>query len=196
MKQSLNILVMLVLAGVAAKSSAQSTSAAAGLYKDKADFMMNRISYAVSCNSGTPAIQTEKPFAGEKIIVATGEKKIVLLKKDFFGYRDCHGVAYRFYKNDAYRILDTSDFYLYSRTALESNPGGKGFSTKTRYYFSRTPHGSPELLTKGNLESAFRENAKFRSSVDAYAKNDGQLTEYDPYLKLYKVKYLFEESEK
>ncbi|HLX93648.1 MAG TPA: hypothetical protein VKR32_18320 [Puia sp.] len=194
MKQFIKMLVVLVLAGQAGRSDAQ--TAVAGLFKDETDFRANRVSYPLSCDPGARAIQTEKLFANDKIIVRNGDKKTALLKKDFFGYRDCRGIAYRFYQNEAYRILDTTDFYLYTRTALEPNAGGKGFSSATKYYFSRSPNGSLELLTKGNLETAFKENARFRNSVGTYARNDNELREYDPYLKQYKVKYLFEESEK
>src|SRR5580700_7851490 len=114
--------------------------------------------------------------------------------QDSSAYREAKGKSYRVYKNQVFEILDTAAFTTYRRTALEPGAGGKGFATVTRYYFSRKGSGVVELLTIKNLEDAFPANVRFHYALESYARNDAGLMGYDPYLKSYKLKYLFAES--
>jgi hypothetical protein len=169
--------------------------ASVGLYKNEDDFNRHKLSYQFSCGSTQDAIKTNNFFASQKLIVKTNDKKIVLLKKDFFGYHSCNGKDYRFYKNEMLEIVDTTAFYLYKHTALEPGAGGKGYATVTRYYFSKTGNSDVQLLTVANLEETFSANAKFRYALENYyARNDKGLMDYDSYGKMYKVKYLYAES--
>ena len=90
--------------------------------------------------------------------------------------------------------MDTVSFCIYSNTSLEPNAGGKGYSTQTNYYFSKHADDNMQLLTVRNLLHTFPENSKFAYALEAYAQKEKELIEYDPYLKTYKVKYLFEQS--
>jgi hypothetical protein len=192
MKQIKRFTMTLLLAiGLGTAFSQTSSSANAGLYKDQHDFDQHRLSYQLNCNSRDNEIKTNNFFESPRLTVKMNDKKMVLLKKDYFGYHDCNGKDYRFHDNQLFEIIDTVFFYLYRHTALEPNAGGKGYSTHTRYYFSKKGSNLLELLTQENLEDAFAQNDKFRYALQDYARNNKGLMDYDPYLKSYKIKYLF-----
>ena len=192
----MNIFLVLSFALYVNSAFSQSTSAASvGLYKNEDDFSRHKLTYSFNCGSTQDAIKTNNFFESQKLIVKTNDKKIVLLKKDFFGYHACNGKDYRFYKSQMLEIADTTAFYLYQHTALEPGNGGKGYATVTKYYFSKTGTSEVQSLTVANLEEAFSSNAKFRYALENYyARNDKGLMDYDPYGKMYKIKYLFAES--
>jgi hypothetical protein len=195
MKKLMKVFFILSFAIFFNPAFSQTTSlASVGLYKNEDDFNAHKLSYQFNCNSTQDAIKTNSFFSSQKLIVKTNDKKIVLLKKDFFGYHSCNGKDYRFYKNQALEIIDIASFYLYKYTALEPGAGGKGYATVTRYYFSKTGKSDVQLLTVANLEEAFSANAKFRYALENYSRNDKSLMDYDSYGKMYKVKYLFVES--
>lgn len=175
----------------------QTTSlASVGLYKNENDFNSHKLSYESNCSSTQNAIRTNKFFESQKLVVTTNDKKIVLLKKNFFGYHSCNGKDYRFYKNQELEIIDITSFYLYKHTALEPGAGGKGYATVTKYYFSKTGNSDVQLLTVANLEETFSGNAKFRYALENYSRSDKNLMDYDQYGKIYKIKYLFAQSVK
>ncbi len=172
------------------------SSAKVGLYKNEDDFNMHKLTFELDCKSKQDAIKTNGFFESPKVTVTINNKKYVVLKKDFFGYHDCKGNDYRFYQNKMFEIVDTVSFYVYKHTALEPGAGGKGYATITKYYFSKKGDGPLRSLTVKALSDAFPENAKFRYALESYAHNDHGLMDYDPYLKSYKLKYLFAESVK
>jgi len=49
-------------------------------------------------------------------------------------------------------------------------------------------------LTLDNLEKTFAGNARFRYALEAQFHSDRQLIAYDPWLKTYKLKYLYSQS--
>jgi hypothetical protein len=49
-------------------------------------------------------------------------------------------------------------------------------------------------LTLANLESAFSANARSRYDLEECFHSDKQLTAYDPWLRVYKLKYLYSQS--
>jgi hypothetical protein len=165
-----------------------------GLYKNENDFNLHKLIYEADCSSSQSLIHANNFFESAKLSVTIQDKKKVMLKKDFFGYHDCNGKDYRFYHNKIFEIMDTSSFCIYRNTSLEPNAGGKGYSTKTTFYFSKLANDDLQPLTVKTLSDAFRENVKFCFELESYASNDNALTDYDHYLKSYKVKYLFKES--
>ncbi|HEY4875433.1 MAG TPA: hypothetical protein VIH86_07670 [Puia sp.] len=195
MKKLMKVFFMLSFAMYFNLAFSQTTSlSSVGLYKNEDDFNSHKLTYESNCSSTQHAIKTNNFFASQKLIVKTNDKKVVLLKKDFFGYHSCNGKDYRFYKNQALEIIDITSFYLYKYTGLEPGAGGKGYATVTRYYFSKTGKSDVQSLTVANLEETFSDNAKFRYALENYSRNDKSLMDYDSYGKMYKVKYLFAES--
>jgi hypothetical protein len=94
-----------------------------------------------------------------------------------------------------YSILDSRDFYLYERYEPVEVNRGKGMVMKTEYFFSKDADSKIEPLTILNVENAFAENARFRYALETHRCNE-DLISYDPYLKEYKIKYLYDQSVK
>jgi hypothetical protein len=187
-------LTILFAACVAGAFSQNASSAKVGLYKNEDDFSVHKLSYEMDCGSKENTIKANNFFESPVVTIQTNQKKYVVSKKDFFGYRDCKGKDYRFYKNQLFEIVDTVAFNVYRHTALEAAAGGKGYKTVTRYYFSKKRDDLIEVLTVKNIEEAFPQNIRFHYAVERYTGNDMGLMDYDPYLKSYKLKYLFLES--
>jgi hypothetical protein len=167
-----------------------------GLYKNESDFNLHKLTYAADCGSKRNLIRANNFFEPSKLSIIVNDKKMVVSKKYFFGYHDCTGKDYRFCQNKVFEIMDTASFCIYSNTSLEPNSGGKGYSTKTNYYFSKHANDNLQLLTVKNLRKAYPENSKFCFALESFNQRERELADYDPYLKTYKVKYLFEKSRK
>src|ERR1700729_2094088 len=130
MKQIKKSALTILFAACFAVAFAQSESSVKiGLYKNEDDFNLHKLTYAVDCSSKQNAIKPSSFFSTPGITIKTNEKKQVVLKKDFFGYHDCKGRDYRFYKNELFEIVDTVAFNVYRHTALEPGVGGKGYVT-------------------------------------------------------------------
>jgi hypothetical protein len=164
----------------------------AGLYKSYEDFVSNKLTYPMACNLSEGAIKTDQNFASSKISIKENGKKFNVYKKDFFGFADCDKTAFRFFENNAYQIIDTAGFYMYKRTGMKS---GKGYAKISTYYFSKGATTQLERLTHENLRNTFSSNPKFLYELERDCKNDTELSEYVGYLKSFKVKYVFNETE-
>ena len=108
------------------------------------------------------------------------------------GSSSSDNMGQRVYEKSAYRIVDTTGFYLYSIDKLVQ--GEKIARPGTVYYFSVTANGPLQELTLVNLERAFAGNARFRYSLEGQFRSDKGLMAYDGVLRMYKVKYLYEQS--
>jgi hypothetical protein len=182
MNQSIIFAVTVLCVCCYARSSAQP-----GIYRTQADYTDHHI-------LPVEKIGPSGVLNSNKIIIITGGKKTVVKKDELFGYRDAKGKDYRFYQHNDLEIVDTTGFFLYRYTGLCPNAGGKGFSSKTVYYFSKGGGTEPSLLNVKNLEDAFASNTRFRYSLYPYRLLDNELADYDQYARCYKVKYLFEQS--
>jgi hypothetical protein len=195
MKQLRKTAITILLAvGIICAFAQGLSSGRSGLYKNEDDFILHKLTYSLDCNSAQRSINTHSFLESPRITVTIEDKKYVVLKKDFFGYRDCKGRDFRFYQSRMFEILDTAGFYLYRHTALEPGAGGKGYTTVTRYYFSKKGDETIHGLTVKELEDAYPENARFRYALEGYAQQNKGLLDYDSYAKVYKLKYLFNQS--
>ena len=161
-----------------------------GIYLTGQDYRTNKLSYALGNND---KLQLNEFLGGKNVSVTYLGKKIKLSKSEIFGYR-YNNVDYRFFNNDAYKIIDTQDFYIYSRPKLSQQ--GKGLKPVDTYYFSNSDNALIEPFTIANLQVAYAKNPKFKYTVAAQFKSDNELIAYDDAIKEYKVKYLFEQSTK
>lgn len=93
------------------------------------------------------------------------------------------------YNNTPYKIVDTAGFYLYSHEQLV--PQGKGYANVKVLYFSMSPNGAMLKLTVNNLDKAYSNNDKFRYALESEFHSDNDLTAYDNYARMYKVKHVF-----
>ena len=88
-----------------------------------------------------------------------------------------------------YHVLDSAGFYLYSLRKLVQ--GEKIARVETVYYFSVDDRSPVKELTLANLAAAFPGNACFQYHLEALFHSDKGLIAYDPYLKMYKIKWLY-----
>lgn len=161
-----------------------------GLYLTSDDFINHKLSFETDGSNGS-RIKLNEFFESDKVVVTSNGKEQVFLKNEIFGYR-YNGQDYRFFKNAAYKILDTKDFYLYSSAKLIQQ--GKGPKPVEAYYYSSTVKSAVEPLTIKNLQNTYAEYPKFKYMVEAEFSSDNALVQYDAAIKEYKVKYLFDQS--
>jgi len=175
-------------------SAQDGSSKITGLYKNESDFVLNKLTYQISCDSKGESIKADNFFlASSEILVKENGKKITVPKNQFYGYVDCNNKVYRFIGNTAYEIIDTAGFYMYKRTFVSN---GKGCVRVTQYFFSKTSNDALVTLTKQNMESAFASDTQFRYALESEFNSDKDLTSYDNYLKSFKIKHLYLETAK
>ena len=90
--------------------------------------------------------------------------------------------------------MNTDDFYIFTHPKLM--PNGKGLKQVVVYYFSPKIDGAVQPLTVSNIKDAYASNTKFKYMVDGQFKADEELAAYDPSIKEYKLKYLYDECTK
>lgn len=134
-------------------------------------------------------IKAEPLFQRSKVKTSKDGKAASFDKSEVYGYRDAKNQDYRFFGNEAYKIIDNDQFLLYSR--LEHVQNGKERTKETRYYFSAEPGSAVLPLTKNNLKKAFPDNRPFHDLLDLQFSSDKELTAYDNFHKEYKVKTLY-----
>ena len=163
-----------------------------GLYLTFKDFLSHKLSYESDGGDGNK-INLHDVFGSDKIVVIQNGQKQVLSKNKVWGYR-LDGKDYRFFNDEAYRIIDTDGFYIYGHNTPV--PAGKGIKESESFYFSLTPESTIKALSIDNLESAFPKDTKFRYKIEGFFKTDNELTAYDNHLKEYKLKYLYHQTVK
>jgi hypothetical protein len=173
---------------VAQKSISQ--NAVTGLYLTADDYAHHKLSFVTGGNSKN-CIHLNEFMESGKVVVKYNGKTQTLLKSEIFGY-SCDQQDYRYFNNVAYKIIDTTDFFIYSAPKLEQQ--GKGLKPVERFYFSSTARSEIERLSIKNLEAAYASNIKFRYMIESTFATDNSLTSYDAAVKEYKVKYLYEHS--
>jgi hypothetical protein len=100
----------------------------------------------------------------------------------------------RYDGNTIYTVLDSTGFYLYQRYEPVEAAKGKGTVMKTDYFFSKDAQGAVLPLTFSNIEKAFAANTRFRYLLEGHFCRNEDLISYDPFLKEYKIKYLYAQS--
>lgn len=181
------------LVGGFSAATAQSTNNTPdGVYIKSTDLVNREVSYALNPDKKTDKMVLNNFLNGSRIQITSNGQKKDFAKKEIFGYH-YHQQDYRFYNNTAYKIIDTAGFYLYTHDKLV--PQGKGYATVEEYYFSIDPNGAMLALTLDNLDKAYHNDDKFRYALDSEFHNDKDLTAYDNYKKMYKIKHVFMESE-
>jgi hypothetical protein len=161
-----------------------------GLYLTQQDYLNHKLSYETDGTNGTQ-IRLHSFFGSYEVVVIQDGKKQVFSKDKIFGYR-LDGQDYRYFNHSAYRIVDTTGFYLYAYYKLDQQ--GKGPKQVEQFYFSPKVSGEIKQLTINNLQSAFSTDTKFVYTVKGFFKSDNELMAYDQSLKEFKLKYLYGQS--
>jgi hypothetical protein len=107
------------------------------------------------------------------------------------GHQTNNHYSYRLYHAQNYRILDSTEFFLYYRYEQQEHIKGKELLKTDCYFFSKDAGSQIQPLTIGNLKAAFPDNNRFHYLLDAEFHQDSELMSYDSYAKMYKIKYLY-----
>ncbi|MDN3547692.1 hypothetical protein [Mucilaginibacter aquaedulcis] len=182
-----NIVLLLALLGGFSVANAQSNTPD-GIYIKSADIAKHEVSFPINPVNKSDKIVLNNFFNGGHIQVTNNGRKKEMNKKEIFGYR-YQQQDYRLFNNTPYKIIDTSGFYLYSHEQLA--PQGKGYITVKVLYFSLNPDGKLFKLTLDDLYKAFINNDKFRYALESEFHTNDDLTVYDSYARMYKVKHVF-----
>jgi hypothetical protein len=153
-----------------------------GIYASADDFLSNRLTYSASCsNEGNKISFREKVI---KLKIGDGAQKgAYKLKNDrVFGLKTCKN-TYRFQDGLEYKVVNTEDIPLYSRTIMA---GGDGSFYDEIYFFSIKPEGEIKRLTKRGLKEAYSSNSEFVNYIETVFKNDYDLNNrLNPYMLVY-----------
>jgi hypothetical protein len=165
--------------------NAQSPETGKGIYLTEHDYKKHHLSYNLSSQD---KLTLNEFLNGKNVSLVYQGKKVKLAKNDIFGYR-INGHDFRFYNNEAYAIMDTAGFLIYSKQTLTQQ--GKDYKPVEQFYFSVNA-GQPVMqLTVRNLWNSFPKQPDFRYSIQSNFNNDADLLSYDNALGEYKLKYLF-----
>ncbi|AYL94545.1 hypothetical protein [Mucilaginibacter celer] len=187
MKNSIKIIILMVLIGMqAGRVNAQGNET--GIYLTAADYKAGKLSYANATN-----LKLNGFLGGSRVSFTDQGKKVKLKKAGIYGYR-VNGADYRYQGNQAYRILDTAGFTIYSRERLV--PQGKGYATTIQYYYSVDGASVVNDLTVANIGKSFAGQTEFRYNLEGSFRGDADLAAYDKLSKQYKIKYLYFEQQR
>ncbi len=162
-----------------------------GIYMNTSDYKNNKLAYQSTCNSEkhNHSIYVNNLFWDmPKIIVHNEGKKYYLLKDSIFGYKDCDNNVFRFYKNQEYKIVETSNMYIYTRDVNTTH--GKGFKIVTQYYFSKNADSEILPLVLENLKDVYKNNIAFIDLLDMVFTNP-TINIYDNTHNTFKINYLY-----
>src|SRR5690242_4060570 len=104
---------VLVITIATTRAAAQTTTA--GLYITTDDFQQQKITYPVDCSDGSNKLRVNKLFESASGYVVSNGEKHRFYKVNVYGFRNCKNENYRFYYKTAYRIVDTTGFFIYYR---------------------------------------------------------------------------------
>lgn len=184
MKNSIKVLVAMVIISMNGMS-VKAQNAKTGIYLTEQDYKSNKLSYVLKDQD---KLRLNEFLEGKNINLTYQGKKISLSKSEIFGYRqDPHN--FRFYHNEAYKILDTAGFLLYSCEKLTQ--GTKGYKPAEKYFYSVDPQQPVQELTIQNLWNSFPRQNSFRFSLQSNFNGDSDLITYDKCSNQFKIKYLF-----
>lgn len=164
---------------------AQTTNKTTGIYITEQDFKTGKLSYTLG--AGDKLLLNEF-LNGKNITIISQGKKTRLAKSQMFGYGQS-GQSYRFYQGEAYRVLDTAGFILYSCELLA--PQGKGLKPVEKYFYSVSTVTPVLSLTMANIDKSFAAETGFRYSVNNLFEQGGNLVTYDKVNRQYMIKYLY-----
>lgn len=185
--------IILTIAIFNTKSISQNTlDGHSGLYKTLNEFTAKKLSFEIDCKNETHKIKVDKLFGQSKVDIIHDGKKYSYEKKDVYGFRDCNNTDFRFFNNNEYQILDGEFFYLYSYHVYVSN--GKTMVQKPAFFISKEAGSVILPLTLENLKNFFPGNHKFHDMLDVAFKAENDLSAFDAYHKMYKIKHLYKQS--
>ena len=164
-----------------------------GLYLTADDYAQHKLSYSEDpSDTNGNKISIHEFIGSNNVTVFTKGKKLSFDKNQIFGYHDAGGSDYRFFDGNAYQIVDTAGFFIYSFDRLVQK--GRGPRPKRAWYFSKKSNSPLLSLTFQNLLSVFPDNQKFRYMIEVASVYNVKPEAYDSELNEYKIKELYKRS--
>ncbi len=181
-----NLLFTSMLACYFINAGAQTTS---GIYLNAEDFMKGKLSFAPTAHEKY-RIQLNEFFASPRVTVINGTQKQTYAKDSIFGFRTSNGTSFRFFKREAYEVLNAGGLpLLYKRSVIH---GGKGPHSEVSYYFSADGALPVYALTHANIRAAYAADSAFVERVYDSFTTDADLIEYDSYHNKYKLNRIYQ----
>ena len=164
-----------------------------GIYKNKNDFTEDKLSYPVECNETKNSIRVNDLFNKPYVIVKYNGNTYAILKKTFYGYKNCKEERYVFYENKELLLLNRGEeIAIYKNENTRIREGAR--INVTNKYFMVEGENKIQKLTISNLKNAFPSNKKFQQLVDENFKYNTDLGAYDATNHIFKITYLLNES--
>jgi hypothetical protein len=184
MKNSIKVLLSMVTISLYGMSL-RAQNANTGIYLTEQDYRSNKLSYVLKDHD---KLRLNEFLDGKNVSLTYRGKKVTLSKNEIFGYK-LNNQDFRFYQNEAYSILDTAGFLLYSREKFTQSV--KGHKREVVYFYSVNTLQPIIALAIQNLWNSFPGQTDFRYSIQSNFSKDADLITYDKLSNQYKIKYLF-----
>jgi hypothetical protein len=176
------------------KCFAQTYTVTSGVYITAKDYKKNKLHVEADCVNDKNKFEKNDYIWTSTFVVIHKGKRITYQKKDIYAYRDCNNKIWRFYKDQAYQIMETKAIYIYTTqktilndVVIEKDP---------IVYYSAGPEGEIKELTIANLKLTFPENWIFLNMVQVEPEPEKSIRAYDAEHKMYRVNYLYKHSKK
>ncbi len=176
------------------KCFAQTSTVTSGVYITAKDYKKNKLNVEADCLNEKNKFEKNDYFSTSTFVVIHKGKRVTYQKKDIYAYRDCNNKVWRFYKEQAYQIMETKSMWIYTTqktilndVVVEKDPV---------VYFSVGPEAEIKELTIANLKLAFRDNWIFLNMVQVEPEPERSVRSYDTEHKMYRVNYLYKHSKK
>jgi hypothetical protein len=162
----------------------------AGVYKSAIDFKNNKLDYKVDCLKGKFRIHFVDFYGASPIVVIRESgAKYKLKGSEVYGFRNCEGKIFRYYRHGTYQLAEAGNVYIYTRERNVAQ--SKGFITTVDYFFSTSADGEIMPLHKAALEKAYSYNEGFLARLQYFR---GSVTDYDEVHHMFCINYLFTSS--
>ncbi|WP_184549507.1 hypothetical protein [Mucilaginibacter sp. FT3.2] len=188
MKNSIKMLIAIVAVSLQISTlQAQSKINNTGVYLTEQDYKAGKLSYVLAAGD---KMHLNDFLDGKNVSLTYQGKNIKLAKSEIFGYREGNH-DFRFYQNEAYKVLDTAGFLLYSKNELAQQ--GKGPKPVEEYFYSVSTDKPVLSLTLQNIYKSFPAENGFRYGVQSNFHQDADLIIFDNVNKQYEIKFLYME---
>lgn len=194
MKTLIALIIALFFLPMKEKCLAQTSTVTSGVYITAKDYKKNKLNVEADCVNDKNKFEKNDYFWTSTFVVIHKGKRVTYQKKDIYAYRDCNNKIWRFYKDQAYQIMEAKAIYIYTtqKTVLNDVVVEKD----PVVYFSFGPEAEIKELTIANLKLVFTENWIFLNLVQIEPDPERSVRAYDADHKMYRVNYLYKHSKK
>lgn len=163
-----------------------------GIYCSSDDFIKQKLSFAINCNTEKHKIKSQMIFHPRKVSIKHADLTYTYPKDSIYGIKKCDGSILRVYNSIEYPLINPGEkimiYKLITRIRAKVNPN------VISYHFSKDAESKIQDLTISNIKAAFPDNHKFHDLIDTEFHNNKELTLYDTTHKIMKVNRILQNS--